>query len=141
MSIKAGALRELLESEKQYPKDIYGLSGAAIDEMSPEQLGFYIQARNALPEIEELVERSKERIICAAIRVNGKVIMGHRHHCAIRTASEMPAFKGMDVDKDQGFVTSAGRYVNREEAARIAIESGQIERLYWPPNLYSEDLW
>lgn len=42
---------------------------------------------------------------------------------------------------DQGFILSDGRYSRREWAGRIAIKSGQIKKLKWPPRLYSEDLW
>ena len=39
----------------------------------------------------------------------------------------------------QGFLTSAGRFVDRHEAATIAFASGQIkERVNY---LYSEDIW
>ena len=41
----------------------------------------------------------------------------------------------------QGFMTNTGEFVDRETAGHIAIIAGQIERLKWPPNLYSEDLW
>ena len=46
--------------------------------------------------------------------------------------------------EDQGFITSTGRYVEREEALRIAIASGQkmidhpSRHAKW---LFSEDLW
>ena len=43
--------------------------------------------------------------------------------------------------REQGFVTSAGRFVDRVEGAKIAKAAGQIERLKWPPYLYTEDLW
>lgn len=42
---------------------------------------------------------------------------------------------------EQGFLTSTGQFVNRTEAARIAIEAGQVEKMAHPPYLYSEDLW
>lgn len=41
----------------------------------------------------------------------------------------------------QGFVTSAGRFVRREPAARIAKAAGQIESTKFGRALYSEDLW
>lgn len=41
----------------------------------------------------------------------------------------------------QGFITSTGRFVNREEGAKIALESEQIHSLKWPPDLYSEDIY
>ena len=41
----------------------------------------------------------------------------------------------------RGFVLSDGRFARRKAAAAVAIRAGQIEKLNWPPNLYSEDLW
>lgn len=41
----------------------------------------------------------------------------------------------------QGFLTDDGKFVGREEAAKIALASGQCAKLYAPPDLYSEDLW
>ena len=41
----------------------------------------------------------------------------------------------------QGFLTHGGQFVDRVEAARIAIEEKQIENLNWGNQLYSEDLW
>ena len=42
---------------------------------------------------------------------------------------------------EQGFISSDGEYLNRVDAARIAIAAGQTKQLNWPPNLFSEDLW
>lgn len=42
----------------------------------------------------------------------------------------------------QGFMTSLGRFVSRDEAAKIALECGQIEKLnYSDVDLYSEDIF
>jgi len=41
----------------------------------------------------------------------------------------------------QGFVTDGAAFLDREEAARVALVSGQVRELGWPPLLYSEDLW
>lgn len=41
----------------------------------------------------------------------------------------------------QGFMTSLGRFVDRKEAAKIAIECGQIEKLNYGSDLYSEDIF
>lgn len=46
--------------------------------------------------------------------------------------------------QDQGFITSTGRFVEREEALRIAVESGQPMIDHPARNstmLFSEDLW
>lgn len=45
------------------------------------------------------------------------------------------------ITGDTGFVNELGEFVDRLTAARIALESGQIEKLNWPPELYSEDLY
>ena len=47
----------------------------------------------------------------------------------------------LKVYYEQGFLLEDGEFVDREAAAKIAIESGQVERLIAPPNLFSEDLW
>jgi hypothetical protein len=40
---------------------------------------------------------------------------------------------------DQGFITNCGRFVNRVEAATIAVEAGQVnEEITF---LFSEDMW
>jgi hypothetical protein len=96
-----------------------------------------------------------ERIICAAIWVDdgivhphqpknidrGLVVCGRRHHNCIVVANV--AFPGMAVDRDQGFVTTADRYVDREEAASIAIAAGQVDRaqMEYADTLFSEDLY
>lgn len=41
----------------------------------------------------------------------------------------------------QGFLTDAGRYVNRRDAAVLALAAGQVDKLIAAPDLYSEDLW
>lgn len=40
-----------------------------------------------------------------------------------------------------GFVTNDGRYVDREEAAQIAIKSGQVEDTELDGVLFTSDLW
>lgn len=45
------------------------------------------------------------------------------------------------TDGEFGFLLSDGRFVSRDEAARIALEAGQCRSLSAPPYLYSEDLW
>lgn len=77
-----------------------------------------------------------ERVTAAAILLRGEVHTASRHSQIIaRLAArdfEIP------VGGEQGFVTNLGRFVGREEAARVAIEAGQIERLPYGSELYSE---
>jgi hypothetical protein len=76
-------------------------------------------------------------IVKAAILKNGVIYTGKRHYNILGAAVPFGYLK----DADQGFVTDIGDFVDRVEAARIAIECGQIKELKWPPNLYSEDLY
>ena len=83
-------------------------------------------------------------IDCAAIKdLEGKIWTGKRHSHCIKTIIQASNGKIKQVGGDyiQGFVTMAGDFVNRQEAARLALESKQIDKLKWPPDLYSEDLY
>jgi hypothetical protein len=87
----------------------------------------------------------QERIICAAIHFDdgvvrehmacnvatGIVVCGRRHHnCfSIRAALSLEGYSiRMPVNGvTQGFMTSADRFVTRKEAAKIAVQAGQVE--------------
>ena len=80
-------------------------------------------------------------IIAAAIKVGDQVFHAPqpaRHHHVIQVvrAAGLTAHGGI-----QGFITEDGGFVDRREGASIALASGQIKGLGWPPDLYSEDLW
>jgi hypothetical protein len=84
-----------------------------------------------------------ERIVAAAMLHEGEPwhvpIPGRHVDVVIKLDAAFPGqgpFAG-----DQGFMTSAGRFVEREEAGRIALAAGQTKALRWPPELFSEDLW
>ena len=89
-----------------------------------------------------------EVITAAAVRV-GDPVIGYviydvprpgRHHDVL---SVMPEYVAVaSHPDDQGFVTSAGRFVDRAEAALIARAAGQLIREPTPANmLTSEDVW
>ena len=42
---------------------------------------------------------------------------------------------------EQGFITSLGTFVDREQAALLAVYSGQVTKLLNDRELFSEDLW
>lgn len=113
-------------------------------------------ADNLLKWLGDLAESDRtpqpERILCAALYIDdeykyqhqpknverGLVICARRHHNAIVLAAAMFPER-RDIDRDQGFITSLDRYVQRAEAARIAFAAGQIEA---PTDiLFSEDLY
>jgi hypothetical protein len=87
-----------------------------------------------------------ETIVAVAVRAFGVVLSvpkPGRHHTVLNTFSQATGLNMVENSgpDDQGFLTSAGRFVGRIEAAKIAVDEGQIEALQWPPQLYSEDLW
>lgn len=91
------------------------------------------------------IEGMQEKIIGAAIRhpdglIYGTGYGGRHHHCIRYMASVGKA--GLSTTHDQGFMTTAGRYVDRTEGLWIARAAGQIIRKTNPPTkLFSEDLW
>ena len=107
-----------------------------------------------------------ERIDGASIKLrDGKIFTHDTHYdafsCAL-TSGAFPEFSDLSEDSiedfseavqsdvicerhgiDVGFVTTTGRFVDREEAHRIATNSNQIERDEYPPEcdtLYAESL-
>ena len=96
------------------------------------------------------MDKRMERIICAAIQIvkTGKVFYGHRHdQCLNSMNSElswtMNRQEIAEVEKIQGFVTTEGRFVGREEALKIALENNQVidESEIRGDRLFSEDLY
>lgn len=83
------------------------------------------------------------RIVQAAIKfTDGKVYVGKRHHDCIRIICEQTGAKRVGTGSVQGFVTDTGEFVDREQAAVIALACKQIERLkYSRTELFSEDLY
>lgn len=96
----------------------------------------------------------KEYIICSAIHFDNKadiehphqpknitsgfVLCGRRHHNCFATASIL-GFNRLGIQITQGFLTNEDRFLNREDAAKVAYYSGQIEEL--ENSLMSEMLW
>lgn len=89
---------------------------------------------------------SDERIVAAAVESNGLIFSKPapaRHHNVLRSMSEDFGIDAIEHGKpdNQGFLTNKGRFLGRIGAAALAKDVGQIERLQFPPFLYSEDLW
>lgn len=84
--------------------------------------------------IKEVEEKYVEAIAEAAIRKDGVVHTGKRHDLILNAAVPFGSLKR----GEQGFVTLAGDFVTREEAALIAYKAGQIPEP--KEKLYSEDL-
>lgn len=100
-------------------------------------------------------EDKPEYVLCAAIHyedgkeyahqprnlVTGLAVSGWRHHnCFITLATCFPDRSYIGDDKlTQGFLTSKGNFLNREEAAALAFASGQTTEPL--TRLFSEDVW
>jgi hypothetical protein len=65
----------------------------------------------------------------------------HRHNDLIYECKQAGMSRIFVVRGEQGFVDEQGRFLGRREAGVHAVSCGQIERLAWPPELFSEDLW
>ena len=70
----------------------------------------------------------------AAIKYNGVLFKGKRHRDIIAAYPHIDLKKGED-----GFITTAGMFLNREESANIAYMLGQIKSK--KKKLISEDLY
>lgn len=88
-----------------------------------------------------------ERIICAAVRHEDRVWMGHRHSYALaamndRLSYDMTRQEISSLHVEQGFMTSLSRFVSREDAMKIAEDADQVEGGHSPMDkLFSEDLY
>lgn len=81
-------------------------------------------------------------IKCAAIRKNGIVYTGRRHHNIINRDNYPELPFGYFKNGEQGFVDDNGIFLTREEAAKHALECGQISKLkFSQTQLFSEDLY
>lgn len=80
-------------------------------------------------------------IVAAAVRVNGAVVLSvpapGRHHNIINAE-----FFPSEEAYVEGFLTSAGTFVDRENALELAIKAGQFNApAEGKRELFSEDLW
>lgn len=85
-----------------------------------------------------------ERIAAAAMRIGAVVVSmppPHRHHHILWELDRLGIDPFIKPD-DQGFITDAGRFVERDEACKIARSSGQIIHKTGPDDvLFSECMW
>lgn len=87
-----------------------------------------------------------ERVIAAAIQIEGVTIslpQPARHGEVLSSADAMGVPESRIHTACQGFLTSAGRFVNRVQAKQIAHVAGQpiIRDDPHPRDAFSEDFW
>lgn len=100
-----------------------------------------------LPRVDKIEIETSLLIIGVAIKHKDLVIClpkPMRHHNVIRymihTLNITPPV-GHDRPDGQGFYLESGRYLNREEARQVALDSGQCKNPDHSIELFSEDLW
>jgi hypothetical protein len=96
----------------------------------------------------ELAEHYKDRtkdhfnqITAVAIKLGNEIHSApkpNRHHHIIQQLARQGIKPHTGI---QGFLTENKIFLNRSEAATVALSSGQITKLNTPPDLFSEDLW
>lgn len=77
-------------------------------------------------------DQVQEFILCSAINFYGIIISGKRHENCYDTFRRLTKFCDYNVldepgRKDQGFLTSLNRFVDRKEAWKIALANNQIK--------------
>ena len=77
------------------------------------------------------IKKERESIAASAILFKGKIYTGVTHGEAILKFEErFPNWKKMKIeDIIDGFVTNTGRFVERDEAGKIACDAGQLNHL------------
>ena len=73
----------------------------------------------------------------------GIVFCGHRHLHCLHQMVAMTGKRQSEVGEEiQGYLTNTNRFVDREEAAKIALAALQVDHLeYSKTKLFSEDLY
>ena len=85
--------------------------------------------RNRLPEIK--IDPNGERRVSVAIIRNGVTeSRGFKTHADLRRALGDENPYNQKRDDIEGFLTSEGRFVDRQEAKRIAVHCGQLDQ-WW----------
>lgn len=91
-----------------------------------------------------------EKIVSVALQYDGLIfsLPQPARHCHVMRSMQacglLKDIPGVDMLREQGFLTSLGRYVNRQEGTLIARAAGQLEdriKTGGENTLYSEDLW
>lgn len=135
-----------------------------MDNKREEIVKYHLSMGQEISEVElNEITKKKEYILCAAIWYKdielkkeipqvlpkncdrGLVVLGHRHGQAMWTMSCLTGLRTCEIGEDcsgeheQGFLTNTNRFVDREEGAKIAFNSGQIKEE--TTRLFSEDLY
>ena len=81
-----------------------------------------------------------ETIVGVAVRYKNKIytlLAPNRHHDVIKEIHNQTG--DMNIVGEQGFITNTERFLDRQDAARLAFVNGQIQ--IFVHELFSENLW
>ena len=84
------------------------------------------------------------KIVSVAFKVKEGLILSipapARHHNIFRAleANDFPILRELEV---QGFLLEDGNWISREDARKLAEETGQVTEFHTSFHLFSEDLW
>jgi hypothetical protein len=102
-------------------------------------MGRYTDRRNRIDT--QPFKPKGEHLIEAAIRRNGEVHGGFRSHAGVRRSlGDDDPYVSKPTDQE-GFMTSGGRFVDRESALMIAIDAGQVPPSFNRQLLSSDIRW
>lgn len=96
-------------------------------------------------ELEEEIKKIKldRKILTAAVKTSDGVIhimpRPKGHDDIVHALWKAKEYKRKI--KIEGFLADDGNFYNRREAGKIAMNSGQVTKLEYPPTLFSEDIW
>lgn len=111
--------------------DEYGETGIVQD---PAEYDRMCRAQHDAPEV----------CVRAATRVDGVLLVTDRHHQAMHVLASWGAPSRPITQADQGFITSRGRFVSREEGRHLQDSAGIASLArhgYIGRSLFSEDLY
>ena len=144
MGMPEAALQSAAAMREGYgydPEPVLGLAGMMV--------GSPLTPRGALGSGMQRIAGAPERLERAAIRIGDQTYAGANHGIAFENASKVlgrPVEDLIDAHYGapgvDGFLTSRGRFVSREEAAKLA-EASKLHSIYQgeaPSSLISEDL-
>lgn len=90
-------------------------------------------------------ENQAEKVIASAIRHPSGLVFSsiHKRHFHVIAAMDALGYAGLINTRDQGFLTSYGRYVDRKEAMVVVLAAHQTYNKSGGPDdeLFSEDVW
>jgi hypothetical protein len=83
-----------------------------------------------------------ERLVSAAIVRDGKIYGGFKSHAQVRdnVLNDEDPYTSKPTDQE-GFVTSTGRFLPRDEALMVAIDAGQVPPSFNRELLSSDIKW